>query len=1050
MYVMKGRSHITYAWILIICLSISSELCAQATFKFQKLSITDGLSQNSVTTVFQDSYGFIWLGTHDGLNRYDGYDFKHYRHGDDDSLTIADTFVLAVDEDVNGNIWFGDRLGFHFLDRKTERIVPFYIDSLGTFNPNNQSNLIVSDPEGGIWIGTSIGLYRIKNSDLPKLTTDSPDKISLFEKLDDQVPVSILIDGQYVWILNSRGLTLYQKTGDGDISKLNFWEVTGYVYSKLFKDSSGDVWLNTETEIYKVSDKQNLVKANRLPAFPKITAFHHDISGKLWVGTSNGLFIADKQDGLLASIYHDQDDRFSLGDNYVYSIGEDAAGLIWIGLANGGVNIYDPSTNNFKRLTSETDNEFALTNNLVWSMLEDSKGNLWIGTSKGLNRFERKDPGQALTDKLSIQENFTSVKRYYAGKKSGLRTDFIRTLLEDSEGNIWAGTGTDVQIYDTSNDSFMKLEEYLSLENSSGIHSVTYLLEDSEGLVWIATSSGLFVVNKSDSSVKKVEQSYGSKNKLWTTYIMSVFEKADGNMLIGTNVGFAEWDRDQGTYTTHENGDDTFESAFVTGFAEDGEGNIWLSTMGSGMVRYNATENSYTTFSTEHGLANSVVYSLLLDGVGNIWMSTNEGISKFDIQNEVYENYSVNDGIASAEHGQNSFFANQNGELFFGGITGATIFNPGSIIQSEYAPTAAITDIMVNYIPMSNEEKRKLPTSFSGLKNIVLTPAEKVVSFEFSGFDFRGAQQSQYAFRLVNFKDEWIYTDADQRIAQYTNLDPGSYVFEVKAANNHGIWNENKATLNVTVLPPFWATWWFRLTSGAILFVIVGAVVRYVSTRKLKVELRKLEVARKIQDERERISRDLHDHVGSQLANLISGLDLVDTYAEHSDNDKARELLVSLKDEAQLTIKQLRDTIWALHQGGITVDQFDEHIRSYVSNQRKVSESLEVHFKTNISHSYELTATQALNLFRIVQEAIHNIVKHSGGKNMFITLQCTNDEFKIDVTDDGEFKEREETKESYGLSNMHERAKELGAVFSLEKNNGSGTSVAISLPLAGV
>ena len=342
-------------------------------------------------------------------------------------------------------------------------------------------------------------------------------------------------------------------------------------------------------------------------------------------------------------------------------------------------------------------------------------------------------------------------------------------------------------------------------------------------------------------------------------------------------------------------------------------------------------------------------------------------------------------------------------------------------------------------------EALKTDTAAAFLRTLNLNYNENFISFEFAALDYEEPNGNQYAYKMEGIDTDWVYS-GNRSFADYPNLTPGEYVFKVKAANTNGIWNEEGKSLKINVLPPWWQTWWFRVIYGSLLLIGFISLIRYYSQRKLKEELRQLEIKNKLRNERERISRDLHDHVGAQLANIITGLSLIDKYVEVDEREKSIKMMKSLKGDAEVTIKQLRETIWALNQNELTLEGFITHLNAYFKNQSALVEQLNLCLNLEGDGETVLSATQALNLFRIIQEASQNTLKYANAEHLDITFTRQKRSLFVRIKDDGVFKsDLESFNGGYGMKNMQKRAREIQG--EVEVNTNSGTEIKISLPL---
>ena len=401
--------------------------------------------------------------------------------------------------------------------------------------------------------------------------------------------------------------------------------------------------------------------------------------------------------------------------------------------------------------------------------------------------------------------------------------------------------------------------------------------------------------------------------------------------------------------------------------------------------------------------------------------------------------FTEEDGLQNNEFNTGAYLKKSDGKLVFGGINGFNIVNPAQIESNINIPPVYITEVELFNSPL------KMDSSATDKGSVVLNYDQNFLAFEFAALDFENPAENQFAYKLLGVDEDWVYS-GNRNFASYPNLRPGDYVFAVKGSNNDGVWNESGARLGITIFPPWWQTVWFRAIS--IGFLLAGLIlgIRYLSQRKLREQIRKMELENRLRSERERISRDLHDHVGSQLANIMSGLTLVDKYNQIDNKEKSSSLMNSLQGDARVTIKQLRETIWALNQNDLTIGAFREYLQEYFNTQSALSETLVIKYGLNGDDKTPLSSTQALNLFRIIQEAAQNTLKYAEAENLEIILSQKKQELQVSISDDGIFKGNSSGfNEGYGMRNMQKRVDELGGKFEIEIQE--GTKVKATIPL---
>ena len=476
---------------------------------------------------------------------------------------------------------------------------------------------------------------------------------------------------------------------------------------------------------------------------------------------------------------------------------------------------------------------------------------------------------------------------------------------------------------------------------------------------------------------------------------------------------------------------------------EDNEGSLWLGS-DRGLTRFDP-QTGTTRHVTQHdGLPGSIVYAILQDDfLGRLWLSTNHGLARYDERlppEHKVRTYDAADGLHNTEFNRRAALKSHDGTFYFGGLNGLTWFHPTEIHNNRVAPPVALTRI-----ERSNRDTTVTVIPY-GLDHLILSYRDYTLTFEFTALNFTDPASNQYAYQLAGFDKDWIEAGT-HRFARYTNIPPGEYVFRVKGSNNDGVWNEDGVALPLTITPPFWQTWWFRTTAGGLLLAGLITLIRFVSTRKLRRQLHAMELQQKIQHERERISRDLHDNVGVQLSNIIAGIELVYLSDRADDRQNRQAYLQALDEDARLTLEQLRETIWALKQDAVPLDTLGEQIERYLNRRLYYVEQPIAHCA--VTGEAILTPEQALNLFRMVQEAVNNTLKHAGARHLSVTLRVPETNLlELLVHDDGTFHPPADDRlHGFGLDGMAHRARELGGTFALHHGKGDGTTVRIAVPL---
>lgn len=821
--------------LLFICfLFVPAGLLSQnQDITFEHLSVDQGLSQSTATAILQDEQGFMWFGTQDGLNKYDGYSFTTYRHDAADSTSLSINFISALLQGESGTLWIGTQGGgLNRCDVHREVATHFWYDPGDPHSlSSNRITTLYRDRSGTVWVGTSFGLNRLIHEESG---AERDIRFDRFYVPDSTAQEAHWINALYedsrnnLWVATGSGLYHFNRQNE-TFSRFRFPQQVSAPVSSILEDGSGNLWFGTAgAGIIRLSQKDDSVAFFRHEPGNPASLSHNDIKaifedrrGKLWFGTAGGGLNLYKGAGSFQRFVHDPYDSKSLSNNVILSFHEDTGGGLWIGTGGGGVNVFDPLKEKFVHLKSDIRNPDALRGNFVWSIFEDRKQNLWIGTqSGGLNRYDRR------TGEFTVYAHSPS-------DPATLISNQVYCVTADSDGMLWIGTDRGLDCLNPRTETFR--HHTFESTNAKGLHGqlVRTLFVDEKNTLWIGThGGGLFKFDRETEQFEAFEHDPEDRNSLSSNAVRSIAQDQAGNLWLATTWGVNKFNPQTERFTRFQHNPDRPNSLssnqVLTLCISDGD--LWIGTF-HGLNRMNLATEQFEIFSTEDGLPNDVIYGILSDDRGNIWVSTNGGLSKFDPASKTFSNYDIDDGLQSREFNSGACFKNKNGVMFFGGVNGLNIFHPDSVRNNPNIPPVAITEFRLF------DNAVHFDRAISELGQIRLSHDEDFISFEFAALNYTNSDKNQYAYKLEGFNQDWIYC-GDQRIATFTNLDPGEYVFRVKGANNDGVWNEDGAAVRIVIAPPFWQTAWFRLLmAGVAVFSFVGFIYLFNRRQKQKAEL---------------------------------------------------------------------------------------------------------------------------------------------------------------------------------------------------------------------
>ncbi len=827
--------------------------------RFQHLSVNEGLSQATITAITQDKYGFIWVGTQDGLNRFEGYDFKTFRNNQQDSNSVSSSYILSLLTDSYKNIWVGTQLGLDRYDYLTEQFIKYPITKSSQSKSSHESiNVItesVSKP-GILWLGTNHGILEFNTQTF----TYSEDHYHFLDTLEQR---QYLINDIYE-SPNEPGI-LWVGSSDG-----------------LFRVNS----INKKIERYLVSDG---LSDNY------INCIYEDSYQKLWIGTGNGLNEFNRNTEAFTLYKNKTNDSQGLSNGHISAIYEDSRRNLWIGTLGGGLNKYNRDLNNFTKWLSQPGNSTTISGNNISAIFEDQSGIMWFCTEgNGLNKvnpnyqnivYHYHDPNNpnslvgerirsvivdkqnhlwiATTNGISIYNPKTKNYSHLVHQDNNPNTiasNLIRVIYQDRKGFIWIGSrdgGLDK--YDPVKKQFRNYKNDVNDKNSLSSNYIRAILEDEDGMIWIGTVfGGLNSFNPKTELFTHYYHDVNNKNSINDNRIYALFKDSKGILWLGTGSGIAKFNPVSKNFERILNDPSDRNSLspdLIMGISEDHLGNIWFATYGGGISKLNPESGKYKRYTETEGLANNASYIVIEDKDYNLWISTNLGISKLNPVTEKFTNYDIEDGLQESEFNAGAYYKDAAGYIYFGGVNGLNIFDPSKLTQSEYVPPILITDFQiynktVNPLDSLNG-KIILSKSILETDTIILSHQENIFSFSFVSLDYSNPKKNKYTYILENFENKWNDA-AKRRFASYTNLSPGEYVFKVKGSSSSGIWNEEAQSVTIIIIPPWWKTKTFYFLSAIAILLIIIILFR---TRLYQLKKDKSRLTRRVEERTKEIQQ---------------------------------------------------------------------------------------------------------------------------------------------------------------------------------------------------
>lgn len=800
-----------------LCVTLALNSYGQ-NLKFKHINVENGLSNSTIECIFQDSRGFIWFGTRDGLNRYDGNEITVFK-STGKAGSLSDNFIRCILEDQDKNLWIGTSNGLNKFNPEQNKFTHYP----GSGQNSNIITAIVQNKQG-IWVGTyGGGLFKVnqQQQNLKQYAFGNTQHIGTRKDFINDIYTD---PGSQLWIASDAGVELLNTTNGIALPKLNNYKIRTI---KKAKDDS--FWMATE---------------------------------------ENGLIHFNIANNSFKTYLHEEKNRNSIGSNLVRAIAFDHQNKVWIGGVNGGLNHFDPETGNFTHDQNQAGNAFSLSQRTVSALFVDKQGNLWVGTHRGgVNLYSP----QAEKFNLFRQEP----------DKNSLSYNDVRAFYEADNGEIYIGTdGGGLDIYNKKSKVFKHFKFSPFDAKTIGADAILDITKTKGGLLIGTWAGGLNRMN-ADGTFTRYQHEDNDPNSISSDYVQRSFEDSEHHIWIGTYYGGLNLfdpatnrfkrltDGTNGTHLTGNNivsinedqdknlwiGTDdgglnrynlktkVFSHYFTEGGKKpdlrvifvDAKGNLWIGQ--AGLYRFNASKNKFVPATQKAGLSTAFIKGITEDEQGNLWISTANGLTKYHPQKQTYKQYNMADGLQGQEFESNAYLKTKSGEMFFGGINGFNSFFPKDIKTNAFVPPVYLTELKIfNKVISPQSDENILKSDISYTKKLKLDYDQATITFQFAALNYVSSENNHYAYQLEGEDKEWINI-GNSRQAVYTNLDPGTYIFKVRASNNDGIWNNVGVAIEVYIAPPFWATWWFRL-------LVIGTAVYFtylaLSFRR-RLELRKIE-----------------------------------------------------------------------------------------------------------------------------------------------------------------------------------------------------------------
>lgn len=811
-------AHLHLAWLFLLCMHPTDGF-SQTEVRFDIFSQDEGLPNNQIQCIYQDSKGWMWIGTSQGLSRFDGYSFVNFLPDVNDSTSMEGSLVRVIREDRNGNILVGTEAGgLNILDREKEvfshpfkRIPEFMYRDISV-------NDILIDEKGKLWVATDFGVLIY-------------DTLGMYNSLDAGIGTTgKSLAGSFVrnlrldntgniWIGTNDGLFVYNPSSNKlESFPLPFGEDQNREIWETYLDEEGLIWIGTyaiglfivDPVLMKIVRQESNFNEERTET---IKAISMGIFGEYWIGTRGGLVKYSKESGITGFYRNDLQEPRSLSNNSVLSIFNDAGGETWIGTRNG-LNLLAKSKQVFRNFTARSGNRNYLNSSTIYAFWIDNEGKTWIGTEDGgINIY---DPGTRVYDYITAG----------GAPPYAITQNCIKCFLDDGKGQLWVGTFLGgINVIDLKSRKVRKYLHDSNVEGSLSDNRVWDICQDQKKNIWVATSAGIDRYDPGSDRFLHYAQVNGNEQVAW------IDPDSEGNLWMGTNDELIIFNPEQNIlkrFPEHSRG-----------FYEDSRKRIWITTLDLGIAMYSPSSGPLKYYNEQNGLANNQALCILEDSNNHLWVSTTNGLSMFDPASEIFHNFTSKDGLGSNQFCYGAAFRTPSGELLFGTISGFNMFNPSEVLNEEKDVPLVFTDLKIfnKSVQIGSGSKNVLQKSISETDHLVLNYKQNVFTLEYAALNYVNSQKNLYSYKLEGFNRDWIGPSAD-RIATFTNLNPGKYILRIKRVFNENIKESKELQLAITILPPFWKTGWFIACIIGMILLMVYLLVRFIINReKLKNQL---------------------------------------------------------------------------------------------------------------------------------------------------------------------------------------------------------------------
>ncbi|MFI5132879.1 MAG: two-component regulator propeller domain-containing protein [Chitinophagales bacterium] len=988
---LKYRLHYLFITSCLFFLWIGNPLLAQTDISFEHLTTENGLSENVIYSIVQDSKGYLWIGTDNGLNRYNGYEFKKFRYNASDNNSLPSNTINSICEDSQGNIWLGTNQGlckYNYIDGKFLR-VPLEKDTIviSQVITVNENELMFKSGEKVVLINIHTlkeTMMKYKQNGKPIFNIRTANLLS--KDKNGNIYLSMTSEHDQIWLYDSLQKNFIEFI-DLSLKKRPIEYIT-----YCFMDSRNHLWVGTSDRRLLcnlpggVTEKRSQGLSEVGNDFGVIMNIYEDNDGNIWISTTEGLWQHNYATGKMFLYRHDNS-LTAISSDAIYTVYQDRTGVIWIGTLNG-VNKVNPYQYRFRHLTTNSASQQALINNFVLGIYPLSKNQVRINYVFGVPYFSIWNVAENTLHNYSFSEY--SFLEY-------LKQVAFRNPEHFNLNNL--------------NKALPILHELVGIKNIPP----GSLISDDKQNIWYNRGDILVQLNT-------------SQRWKFGFYIVDMQVYGDDIWMATTNSGLVCFNITQRNiikFTPIQSNGASISSSDVTCFIIEKNGNMWIGTKGGGLNYFDRQKKIFQHYTEEDGLCNNSIYCMVKDDSDRIWLGTSNGLSCFDPSTHKFSNYFRPDGLVNSEYNRYSACKLENGFIFMGGTNGIDYFHPDRLIRDKIKPQVQITDFKI------------FNKSIYPIRNFSLSHTENYITIEFAAMDFINPAGNKFAYKLEGIDRDWVFPE-NRNFAIYSVLSPGTYHFLVKAANSDGIWNEQPSTIDFTIKTPWWKSWWFYACC-----ILVTAVLLFWVYRSRINQLKKLIALRT------KISQDLHDEVGATLSS-IHVYSSVASKTMENDPDKAMEALQHINENTRQVMENMNDIVWAVNINNVGETSLASKLKNY-GYELLTSMNIKCDYYIDKEAENKLVNIEARkNILLIAKEAMNNIAKYSDAAEVIVRLGLEDKKLFLEITDNGKGFSTDDHRVGNGLFNMKKRTEILKGDFRVTSAKNKGTTIRCSVPLTNI